>query len=258
MRDAASSKFAQVGDAPEKAIRLSEDGVVTMPITPLEFKVVSRIVARQNEHSFPVRAIAPVFSFIKSRMSGTSSQVIHITSTMPGEGTSTVARELAFCAGNAQECKVLIVDANPSQNGQAAHFGIPSLPDITNVAIGGHTIDGVCVQDGDREFYMSAYPLWDANLASVNDLMLLRQLYDQLRSMFHLIIVDCPPIMISPDAARLSGCADGVILVIEAEHTRVPVISRAKDKIEDAGGSIYGVVMNKRRHYIPAAIYRLL
>jgi Mrp family chromosome partitioning ATPase len=51
---------------------------------------------------------------------------------------------------------------------------------------------------------------------------------------------------------------DGVVLVVEAEKTRWPVAETVRDKIKNSGGNILGIVLNKRRYYIPDWIYNKL
>ena len=51
---------------------------------------------------------------------------------------------------------------------------------------------------------------------------------------------------------------DGVVLVIEAGKTREQVAVRAKKELEEAGGKVLGVVLNKRKYHIPEWIYKRL
>ena len=51
---------------------------------------------------------------------------------------------------------------------------------------------------------------------------------------------------------------DGVVLVLESGKTRQQVSLEAKKQLEEAGGTILGVVLNKRKYYIPDWIYRRL
>jgi Mrp family chromosome partitioning ATPase len=46
--------------------------------------------------------------------------------------------------------------------------------------------------------------------------------------------------------------------VIEAGKTRKQVALRAKEDLEQAGGNLLGVVMNKRKYHIPDWIYKRL
>jgi Mrp family chromosome partitioning ATPase len=51
---------------------------------------------------------------------------------------------------------------------------------------------------------------------------------------------------------------DGVLLVLEAGKTRRHVAIRAKKELEEAGGKLLGVVLNKRRYHIPERVYKRL
>jgi protein-tyrosine kinase len=46
-----------------------------------------------------------------------------------------------------------------------------------------------------------------------------------------------------------------VVLVVEAEKTKWPVIQDVKEKLISHGGNILGIVFNKRRYYIPRWLY---
>ena len=72
-----------------------------------------------------------------------------------------------------------------------------------------------------------------------------------LRTDFELVLIDSPPLTVSPDGLAVAGKVDGVILVVEAEKTRWQTVRRVKDNISRVGGNILGVVLNKRRYYIP-------
>jgi Mrp family chromosome partitioning ATPase len=73
-----------------------------------------------------------------------------------------------------------------------------------------------------------------------------------------LILIDSPPATISSDGLAISKKVDGVVLVLEAENTRWPIVESVKSLIERNGGNLLGMVFNKRRYYIPDSIYRRL
>ena len=51
---------------------------------------------------------------------------------------------------------------------------------------------------------------------------------------------------------------DGVVIVVEADKTRWPVVQSVREKIVQHGGRLLGMVLNKRRYYIPEFIYKRL
>jgi Mrp family chromosome partitioning ATPase len=72
------------------------------------------------------------------------------------------------------------------------------------------------------------------------------------------VLLDAAPIGNYPDPQIICPKVDGVIMVITAGKTRRQVAQRVKKEIEDAGGRILGVVINRRKYYIPAWIYKRL
>ena len=73
-----------------------------------------------------------------------------------------------------------------------------------------------------------------------------------------LVIIDAPPILSDVTGIALSRKASGVLLVVEAERTRAPIIEQARKVIATGGGRLLGVILNKRKHHIPGWIYKLL
>jgi Mrp family chromosome partitioning ATPase len=51
---------------------------------------------------------------------------------------------------------------------------------------------------------------------------------------------------------------DGVVVVVQAGHTRRSQIQRAKQTIENSGGDFLGFVLNQRRYSIPNWLYQRL
>jgi len=75
---------------------------------------------------------------------------------------------------------------------------------------------------------------------------------------FDYLILDAPPVLIYAEFRILCARVDGVVLVFESGKVRKQVARRAKKELEDAGARILGVVINRRKHYIPAWLYKRL
>jgi capsular exopolysaccharide synthesis family protein len=73
---------------------------------------------------------------------------------------------------------------------------------------------------------------------------------------FDFVILDTAPITKFADPQAICSLADGVLLVIQSGKTRPQQALRAKKELEDAGGKLLGVILNKRKYYIPEWIYR--
>ena len=78
---------------------------------------------------------------------------------------------------------------------------------------------------------------------------------DSMKLKFDYILIDSPSIDSSSEALSITSKVDTTILVLKAESTRWQLAANAKKKIEQAGGNVLGVILNKQRHYIPKFIY---
>ena len=81
---------------------------------------------------------------------------------------------------------------------------------------------------------------------------------EKLKAGFDMVLIDSVPLTISPDGLAIASKVDGVILVVEAEKTRWQTARQVRESISRVGGNILGVVLNKKRYYIPKAIYKHL
>ena len=79
-----------------------------------------------------------------------------------------------------------------------------------------------------------------------------------LREKFDFIIFDGSPLRDYSESSFLAGKMDGVILVVEAERTKIEVARKIRKDLESTGVNILGVVLNKKRNYIPDYLERFL
>ncbi len=189
---------------------------------------------------------------------GAEVKTVVVSSSLHGEGTSSVAWLLARAAASNGENKVLLVDMNfrtPSL-WRMAQAGSPE--GVMNVISGEKTLEQV-IQDTAE----SGVRLATAGTGGDDAIVLLEKadmpaLVKDLASQADLVFIDVPPFALYPDAATVAGAVDGVVLVVEADSTPVAVASRTIEAVRKAGGEVLGSVLNKRREYIPVAISELV
>lgn len=71
------------------------------------------------------------------------------------------------------------------------------------------------------------------------------ELIDSLKEVFDIIIIDGPPAGIVTDGVILSNLVDSVILVSTYKQTKMEDLINTKKSIENVGGKIAGVILNK-------------
>jgi uncharacterized protein involved in exopolysaccharide biosynthesis/Mrp family chromosome partitioning ATPase len=86
----------------------------------------------------------------------------------------------------------------------------------------------------------------------------LEELLDDVRKRYDVILINAPSPIQSHVARRLSSLVDATMVVLRAEHTRVPAAQQLRDIILGSGGDLLGFVFTMRRYYVPKKVYRWL
>lgn len=187
---------------------------------------------------------------------GVRRRIIHFTAARPGEGTSTVVRAYARTLAETIGRSVLIVDANETHPDQHLHLGVAPGAAPDDPASRG-AMDLAILPTTCPNLSVSPFAPRAPWLPSVFDPEAVAHAFARLREQFDTVLVDSSPVL-RPGTMALSSRADGVVLVVEAERTRWPVALQARRRIEESGGTLLGVVLNRRRYHIPRTVYRWL
>lgn len=171
-----------------------------------------------------------------------------ITSANPKEGKSITAANLAVVMA-LSGLRVLLVDVDMRRPQQHRIFRLSNEFGIVNVLLHSEATLDTYLQSGGTEnlWILTAGPI-PPNPAELLDSKRMRDLFDRFKSRFDLVIFDTPPILPRIDAAVLARHVDGIVLVIDAGHTRRDSAVRAKEALAHAGGRILGVVLNRIAH----------
>ncbi len=185
-----------------------------------------------------------------------SGKVIQFIGSKPGEGTSVLAREFARVVSMKLGKRVLLVDADQHKPVQPGFFGIRPELDWRQVIRDGREIDQALYQVEKTSLFITQFSSNSVAVPPVFDAPKVGELFGELRDEFDLVVVDTPPGTRSSDGLALSPRTDGVVLVVEAEKTRWQVAEHVMRRIEKQGGTVLGVVLNKRRFPVPDFIYK--
>ncbi|HGF7178306.1 TPA: exopolysaccharide regulatory tyrosine autokinase VpsO [Vibrio cholerae] len=170
--------------------------------------------------------------------------VVMLTSCLPGEGKTTSSLNLALSL--AQMEKTLLIDCDLRKPSIAHRFGISgSQPGVTNLLNGTQSLED-CVYHDEQ----SGLDILTAGVYASNPLELLSsskfsELLADLRTRYQRIVIDTPPCLAVSDSFMLAQYVDSVILVIDANHTRTPVVREVVGKLTQQGSRIDGVILNR-------------
>ncbi|MBV8651578.1 MAG: CpsD/CapB family tyrosine-protein kinase [Alphaproteobacteria bacterium] len=230
--------------------------------------VVERQAAPPVESVMPIRwpkqrlasrdEMLSLHAKVGTAIGGHESRAVIMTSARSGEGATSIAREFALAVAESSDRKILLVDANPTENGLHRQFQLPERPSLEDVARRNLEVSAAIHQLAPRNLHLARLSPHLAGPSAIVDAAPFDGLFARLRASFNEIIIDAPPVIASSTSMVLAKRCDGVILVLAAERTRAPVVEQAKKVIAAHEARLIGVVMNRRRHHIPNLIYRRL
>jgi Mrp family chromosome partitioning ATPase len=169
-----------------------------------------------------------------------------------------VVREFARVSALKFGKLVLLLDADYHHPTQHLFFNIQPEFGWQEVVGDNGAIDKALYQIGETSLFVSPSSQNFASNPQIANSLLIDVFLKKLKQRFDLILIDSPPATASTDGLAMSSKVDGIVLVVEAEKTRWPVAETVRDRIKRSGGNILGIVLNKRRYYIPGWIYRRL
>ncbi len=171
-------------------------------------------------------------------------RILLVTSSLPAEGKSTLAINLALAHSQTQ--RTLLIDADMRRPSVARGLELPpAAKGLSNLVSGSssleeclHTLDG------------STLTIIPAGTVPPNPLELLlsarfKETLDQLAQQFETIIIDSPPVELVSDAQVIAPNATGVIYVVKAHATPYQLVRKGLAKMHQVGGHLLGVAINQ-------------
>ena len=172
--------------------------------------------------------------------------------TSRGDGASTAAFNFAQSLAQDTDTRVLLISADlrgPASNHGRIDAGLSSLAESGAHAPAPALQGNVHVLPSGRGY---------ADPAVLFQSKRFQTFMAQVSSQFDYIVLDGPPLNEAPESIALCSRVDGVILVIDAQRTRRKIALRAKQRVQEIGGKLLGVVLNRRKYYVPGWLYKLM
>jgi protein-tyrosine kinase len=165
-----------------------------------------------------------------------------ISSSLPKEGKSFVAANLAQVIVRQQGRRVLLIDADLRGPQLHNNFGVPSTPGLAEY-LRGEIDEFGAMQRGPMEnlfFIPSGKAMTNPGELVANGR--LKFLLSRVEPLFDWIIIDSPPAVPVSDAALLADYCDGVLMVVRSNSTPFDIARKARQEFN--GKNLIGVVLN--------------
>ena len=265
------SLFAGVGlafllDYLDDSVKTSDDigrhlGLPTLALIPhnsvTDKKRIS-LVSNNGNSVAPVNALATLgdrrsvtseaYRHLRTSLlfssAGKPPQTILITSSQPSEGKTTTAINTAITLAQA-DVDVVIIDCDLRRPRVHTYFDLENTHGLTNYLSGERNTENLIrtCRELPRLKVITSGPI-PPNPAELLSSGEMKNLLQFLRGRYKHVIIDSPPAISFTDATILSTLVDGVVLVAMAGKSSTHLMRRFKQRLNNIGARMYGVVLN--------------
>jgi capsular exopolysaccharide synthesis family protein len=195
---------------------------------------------RRSQLSTSVETARIVLGFSNAT---TVPKVILLTSAIPGEGKSAIARLLATSSALSGR-RTALVDCDLHHGSLSKRFG-RQRSGLAQVLTGETDMASVTVHDPATGLFIIPAGSSAKGPADLLSSRRMQDLVNQLREQYDYVVMDASPLLPVVDALTLAAVADKIVMIVEWARTSRTSASEALKVLRFVGYSIAGIVLNK-------------
>lgn len=175
---------------------------------------------------------------------GRASKTVLFTSSLPGEGKSTTAINVAIALAQAGQ-SVALVDADLRRPSIASYLGLEGNVGLTSALVGNGKVRDLLQPWGEGNLQVLASGVIPPNPSELLGSEAMRTLIATLESEFDVLILDAPPLLPVTDAAVLAQNSASVVLVIGNQQVTKKELEKSLSALGLVKADLLGLVLNK-------------
>lgn len=220
----------------------TKDSAKTAAPSGKRSSVSKRFLLREKSPFMMREAYKALRTNISFSLPGTDAKCIGVTSPSRGEGKSTNSVNVAISFAQIGK-KVILLDCDLRLPTVASKLGVMGRPGLSDFLVGEASWDSVLRKDVEGVDVVPAgsIPVDPTGLLESTQI---ETFFEKMREMYDYIIVDLPPMNVVADAAILSRCIDGYVLVVRHGETRNRDVAEMMRQLNMAGARVLGFVYN--------------
>ena len=175
----------------------------------------------------------------------TPRKIVAVMSCVLNEGKSTFAVNLAHSQAKTKRVLLIEGDMRRPSFGKAMILA-PEQKGLAQLLLGTGTLEECLLKVDGANLHVIAAGAIPPNPQELLGSRAFSELLITLRAQYDMIIIDTPPVQLVSDALIIGAQSTGVIFIVKANETPVPMARRALERITSANIPIFGVILNQQ------------
>lgn len=187
---------------------------------------------------------------------GSSLRVVSFAGIGRGDRSGWICARAGEALAEQSEASICVVETNFAWPQLHVHFGAENQVGFAQALAAKNPIQEFAVPIPGRNLSLIAAGVIKPDFYP--SIQSYRERLDELREVFDYVLVSAPPLEGEADTTRIAQLTDGMVLIVEANHSRRETVRRAKEQLESAKVRLIGAVLDQRTFPIPERIYQRL
>ena len=240
-REAARDTFRSAGDLERISGR---PAMGQIPLIPTRKRKDAIAYLRQKPTSAVAEAIRNLRTSVLLSNIDNPPKLIMVTSSLPGEGKTTVSIALAQNTASMGR-KTLLIEGDVRRRIFGEYFDVPEKKGLGSVLFESRSLAESVVQVPDHDFDVLLGDKGQANPADLLSSNKFAALLQEARETYDQIVIDTPPVLVVPDARIVAQLADVVLFVVRWDKTLKAQVMAGLHEFDGVNRGVDGLVLNQ-------------
>ncbi len=171
-------------------------------------------------------------------------KTILVTSTVPSEGKTTIAMNLAHSLSHLGD--TILVEADLRRPMMKKNMGTVNQKGLSSLITGESGFaESISIDPKSKKLHILSSGIIPPNPLELLSSDKFEMLLSKLKERYKFVIIDCAPVMAVSDALVLSQKVDGVLFVIKHESTPSQLVESAVKRLQRVSAHVIGVSLNR-------------
>ncbi len=213
----------------------------------------AQIVANGSDR-MATEAFLSLYSTLRVNDESRNARLILVTSTIPGEGKSFIATNLALTFAS-QGQRTVIIDCDLRKPNIERSFRLKPGKGVVNYCANAATLDEIIVKNVHPNLDVITVGARAKNPIHLLNSQEFETMVAELNKRYDRIVFDTPPLGAVSDALNILPLMDGAIYTIRFNGAKRGAVQRCAQRLRSANIPIFGAVMNDMKAGLTGAYY---